>query len=331
MNRSYLKIISILVILLLAACTAAVCLGSAFISPVKAFRVLTGLENDLLTYRILAFVRLPRLCAGILAGMALALAGAVIQNVLGNPLASPNIIGVNAGAGFAVAFFGIFFPGMIALSPFAAFLGAMISVFGVLAIARATEASKSTIILAGVAISSIFSAGTETILTLWPDALTGYQQFRIGGLANLTFPKILPAGAVILVCSAALFLICPMLDVLMLGDETARSLGMKTKQIRFAFLALASALAGAAVSFAGLLGFIGLIIPHAMRRFAGEESKYLLPSSALAGAAFLLICDTAARTLFAPYELSVGILLSVLGGPFFIFLVLNRKGGHRNA
>ncbi|MCF0150386.1 MAG: iron ABC transporter permease [Firmicutes bacterium] len=330
MNRPTLRLFCILLLLLLTACFMGICMGSQYISPACAYRVLSGAQTDLLTWRILQYVRLPRLCAGLLAGMALGLSGAVIQNVLGNPLAAPNIIGVNSGAGFAVALAGVLFPGMVLLTPAAAFLGALISVFAVLKIAKATEASKSTIILAGVALSSIFSAGTETVITLWPDALTHNAQFRIGGLANLPYSKFTVAGLVILLSSLAVFALAPMLDVLMLGDETAKSLGLRTRRIRSAFLVLAAALAGAAVSFSGILGFIGLIIPHAIRHFTGEENSRLLPACALAGASFLVICDTAARTLFSPFELPVGIVLSVLGGPFFIFLVLKKRGGHSN-
>ena len=118
------------------------------------------------------------------------------------------------------------------------------------------------------------------------------------------------------------------LDVLALGDDTASSLGMPVKRMRTVFLVLAAMLAGAAVSFTGLLGFVGLIVPHAVRRIAGSDNRYLLPLCALAGGAFVTLCDVASRVLFAPYELPVGIVMSVIGGPVFLILLLNRKGGH---
>lgn len=117
------------------------------------------------------------------------------------------------------------------------------------------------------------------------------------------------------------------LDVLMLGSETAESLGMRVGKTRIILLAISAALAGAAVSFAGLLGFIGLIAPHIIRRFTGDEARYLLPASALGGAALLLVCDLASRLLFAPYELPVGITLAFIGGPFFIWLLLRQRKG----
>ena len=117
------------------------------------------------------------------------------------------------------------------------------------------------------------------------------------------------------------------MDVLALGDETAQSLGMPVQRTRFLLLMTASLLAGGAVSFSGLLGFVGLIVPHILRRFTGARHKILVPLSALLGSSFVLLCDTLSRTLFAPYEIPVGIVLSLLGGPFFLFLILRKKGG----
>ena len=142
----------------------------------------------------------------------------------------------------------------------------------VLLIAERTGAAKITLVLAGVAVSGILSAGIDAIVTFWPDALNGYSDFRIGSLANLTMPRIAPAFWVVLIALALLFTLTNELDVLMLGQETAHSLGLKTGRMRVLLLALAAALAGAAVSFAGLIGFVGLIVPHIMRRFAGDLS-----------------------------------------------------------
>ena len=137
--------------------------------------------------------------------------------------------------------------------------------------------------------------------------------------------------SLILLALTAVFSACNELDVLTLGEETARGLGMDVKKIRTLLLVLSAMLAGAAVSFAGLLGFVGLIVPHAVRRVAGSESRFLLPLCAMGGAAFVTVCDTAARVIFAPFELPVGILLSVLGGPAFLVLLLKRKGGRVHA
>ena len=165
-------------------------------------------------------------------------------------------------------------------------------------------------------------------MTLVPDALTGYSDFRIGGLANVTMEQVAPAMWVILLCLAGMLLLSNELDVLTLGSDTAQSLGLPVKRIRILALAAAAALAGAAVSFSGLLGFVGLIVPHMVRRLIGSEARNLLLGCALGGAALLTLCDIAARLLFAPYELPVGIVLSFAGGPFFLWLLI-RKRGHQ--
>lgn len=277
--------------------------------------------------RIILLARLPRTCGCLLAGMALAVSGAVIQGVLNNPLAAPNIIGVNSGAGFMVALCGAFIPSSAAAVPLAAFIGAFAGVALVLFISEKTGASRITLVLAGVAVSGMFSAGTDAVVTFVPDALNGYSDFRIGGLSNLSMSRILPSFCIIAAAFLILMSLTNELDVLSLGAETAQSLGLNAKRLRLIFLALAAALAGAAVSFAGLIGFVGLIVPHIMRRAAGEEGRGLLIASALGGAFLLTFCDSVSRVIFAPYELPVGIALSFVGGPFFIWLLLHQRGG----
>ena len=198
-------------------------------------------------------------------------------------------------------------------------------------LAERTGASRITLVLAGIAVSGIFSAGIDAVVTFVPEALNGYSDFRIGGLANLSMTRVAPAFWIILVAMLLVLSLSGELDVLLLGTETARSLGLPAKQLRLTLLALAAALAGAAVSFAGLLGFVGLMVPHIMRRLLGAESLPLLLASALGGASLLTLCDLLARLLFAPYELPVGIVLALAGGPFFIWLLLRQRGGRSHA
>ena len=303
------------------------CLGAEKAGPLEALRALLAGDVRNPAYRILRYIRLPRTCGALLAGAALAVSGAIIQAVLANPLAAPNIIGVNAGAGLLTALCCALFPAAVGLVPLAAFLGAFCSVGLVLFIAERTGASRMTLVLAGVAVSSVFSAGVDAVVTLIPDALTGYSDFRVGGLTNVPMSRLIPAAWVILLCLALAMTLHNELDVLALGADIARSLGLPVKAVRLGMLALAAALAGAAVSFSGLLGFVGLIVPHIMRRLVGGESGRLLPAAALGGAALLTGCDLLARVLFAPYELPVGIVLSFVGGPFFIWLLLRQRGG----
>lgn len=311
----------------LLAAVLSLALGAVYVAPQEVAAALFGADGDGVSARIVLYARLPRTCGCILAGAALAVSGALTQSVLANPLAAPGTIGVNSGAGLAAAICCAAAPGAQALVPVAAFAGALAAALLVLFIAERTGAARITLVLAGVAISNILSAGVDTVVTFVPDALNGYSDFRIGSLENLTMARLAAPAAVTALALAAAFSLTNELDVLMLGTDTARGLGMDAGRMRIALLAVAAALAGAAVSFAGLLGFVGLVTPHILRRFTGDEARYLLPASALGGAALLLVCDTASRTLFAPYELPVGITLAFIGGPFFIRLLLRQRRG----
>ena len=318
------------IIFCLTAAVLSLLLGAVRLNPGQLWQAVLGGPKNTAGY-IFWYARLPRTLACLLSGAALAVSGAVIQAVLSNKLASPGIIGVNAGAGLAVTVccaLGLLSGWIISL---AAFGGAMVSVLLVVFTAEKTGASRTTVILGGVAVNSFLGALSEALTTLVPDAGVLSGDFRVGGFASVVPDRLLSAG--ILIC-CALVLILSLhndLDVLALGEESAQSLGMDVKKSRTLLLILSALLAGASVSFAGLLGFVGLIVPHAIRSFAGSESRYLLPLCAVGGAGFVTACDLAARMLFIPYELPVGILLSALGGPFFLGLLLKRKGGRKLA
>lgn len=308
----------------------AVFFGSAATSVVQAVRAALAGDTADAAFRILAYVRLPRVCAAVLAGSALAVSGAVIQAVLQNPMAGPNVIGVNAGAGLAACLLIALFPEALGLLPWAAFLGALAACLLIYGIARVTGAGRVTITLAGVAVSSILSAGINTVKTVLPDSLYNTNSFLVGGLAGVSYERLDPACWLIAFALPAALLLARQLDVLRLGADAAGSLGMHVGRMRFLLLALASVLAGAAVSFAGLLGFVGLLAPHIARRLVGGSHRRLLPVCAVGGATLVLLCDLAARALFAPYEVPVGILLSFVGGPFFLALLLLGGKGERS-
>ena len=281
--------------------------------------------------RILWYVRLPRVMAGLLCGSALAVSGAVIQGVLANRLASPSIIGVNAGAGLAVtlcAAFGIV--GGWRLSLFA-FIGAFLTVMLVSLGAKKWGASRGTVILMGVALNALLGAVSDTVTTFVPDVSIMSSNFKVGDFSSATYVKLIPAAVVILASLLLLNTLSNALDVLTLGEENAKGLGLNTDFMRVLFLIFAALLAGAAVSVAGLLSFVGLLVPHAVRRIATTQSRHLLPLCALFGAGFVTLCDTLARVIFAPYELPVGIIMAFLGAPFFLFILIKGKGGHSRA
>lgn len=313
-------------VLTAALAVLGLCLGTVPMSPVDALRALAGEGSELET-QIILYARLPRVCGCLLAGAALSVSGAVIQTVLNNPMAAPNIIGVNAGAGFLVALLGALAPSVAGTTPVAAFGGALLGVLLVLFIAQRTGASRLTVILAGMAVSAIFGAGIDAVVTVVPDALIGYSDFRIGSLANVSMAKIVPAFWIIAPALVLVFSLSSQLDILALGSDVSRSLGLKVNALRTAALAISAALAGAAVSFCGLLGFVGLIVPNIMRRLLGEETRPLLSGAAFGGAILLTGCDLLGRVAFSPYELPVGIILALVGGPFFIVLLLRQRKG----
>lgn len=303
-------------------------LGSADISTAELWKAFTEGADTGVAGRIIWYARLPRIAACILAGAALAVSGAVIQGVLMNKLASPGIIGVNAGAGLAVTVccaLGAFSGWVIAG---AAFGGAVFAVMLVAVAAQKIGASRTTVILGGVAVNSCLTAISEAVSILVPDAGMLAADFRVGGFTSVAYTRLIPSGILIVTGLIVLFSLCNELDVISLGEDTAQGLGMQVKRMRTIFLGISALLAGAAVSFAGLLGFVGLIVPHMARKIVSNEGGVLLPFCALCGAGFVLMCDLMARTLFAPYEIPVGILMSVVGGPFFVLLLVKKKGGH---
>lgn len=326
-NRSrYPFLMTAALLFLIVSVLLSFCLGAASLSLSELFQAIQAGPDSSAAGRIFWYVRLPRTLATMLAGAALAVSGTVIQNVLTNKLASPSIIGVNAGAGLAVTICcaaGAISGWTIAGS---AFVGALIAVLLVTFTARKVGASRTTVILAGVAINSFLNAASEAITTLVPEAGVQSADFRVGGFSSVAYIRLIPAGVFILAGLLAVFSLCNELDLMALGEDTAQGLGLSVKKMRTIFLGIAALLAGATVSFSGLLGFVGLIVPHLGRKLAGSECGRLLPFCAVFGAGFVTACDLAARTLFAPYEISVGILMSFIGGPFFIFMLMRRRG-----
>ena len=319
-----LRLGAILALLLIAAALFSMCAGASGASLMQGIAdIITG--NDTAAARIIRYVRLPRVVAAMMSGAALSCAGVIIQGVLGNPLAGPNVIGVNAGAGFMTLLAAaLALPA--GLLPMAAFFGALMATGVIVLISGALGASKVTVVLAGVALSSIISAGTDLLTTIDPEATLGMSAFMIGGFSGVTAEKLRAAACYIAPALIIALVTCGELDIIGMGDDSARSVGLNVRRSRTMQLIFAAILAGAAVSFSGLLGFVGLIVPHAVRRLVGGEHRRLMPLSILAGAAFVTICDTVARTAFAPYELPVGILLSLTGGPFFLMLLIRGEG-----
>lgn len=313
---------AVLGVLLIVAALLSLCLGSSGATLADALR-----NPDSPARRILVHIRLPRVAASMLSGAALACSGAILQGVLMNPLAGPSVIGVNAGAALGTLALGIAAPLAAAYLPLAAFAGALAPALLILALTRAGGTSGRTVVLAGVAVSAVLSAGSDLLITLFPDAVLGLSAFRVGGFAGIGAARVKNAAYYILPALLLALLLARDLDVLSLGDDLAASVGLRVGRARMRLVLLSALLSGAAVSFSGLIGFVGLIAPHMLRSRVGARHRQLLWLCVLGGALMLLCADTISRALFAPYELPVGILLSLAGGPFFLWLLL--RGGNR--
>lgn len=329
-NKLTIIYISALLLLFISAITG-VLFGATEFKLSDLINALFDGNNASTEFRILWYVRFPRVVASIVCGAALAVSGAVIQGVFANKLASPSIIGINSGAGLAVTICcALGTVGGWKLS-FFAFLGAFSAAIPISIGAAKWGDSKGTIILLGVALNSLFSAMSYAVTTFIPEVGIMNNDFKVGDFSSVTYTKIIPATVIIIISLAVLITLSNELDVLTLGDENAKGLGLNTGIMRMIFLIFAALLAGSAVSVSGLLSFVGLLVPHTVRRIASTQSRHLLPLCALFGAGFVTLCDTLSRVVFSPYELPVGIIMSFLGVPFFIFILIKRRGEQYNA
>lgn len=306
------------------------CVGTVSFSPFELIKLIFSSKTST-SSQIIQLVRLPRTIAAVLAGISFAMAGSILQGVLHNPLCSPNIIGVNAGAGLFMIVAAAFFPTAVAFFPIAAFTGALVAVLLVYLFSVKSGGSRLAVVLAGVAVSGLLSALTDTVITLVPDAKIARVDFMIGSFNGISMQQVIFALPYIAVGTITALLLSHDMNVLLLGDSAAAGLGMRVGRIRGILLITAALLAGSGISLAGLVGFVGLIVPHITRLIAGQDNRVNLPLSGLLGGCLCLFCDILARTLFTPYEIPVGILLSLLGTPFFLWLILKRKRRSGNA
>ncbi len=323
-----MKIIIILtsVILLFCVTIYSIFVGSADFTIAEVVDLLLGNTGDELRDQIILNVRVPRNINAILVGMNLGVAGALLQGVLRNYMASPNVIGVNAGAGLAAVIIMAIFPGFSTALPLAAFSGALGATLLIYLLSNLTSKNSTVhIVLAGIAVSNLLSAFTSGIMTVYSDTLGITFSWMQGSLLGRSWPHvhiILPYSIVGL--CLALF-VAPKVNLFGLGDEMASSVGLSIKRYRMIIMVIASVLAGSAVSVAGTIGFVGLIAPHSARMLVGNDHRYLIPLSALFGGILLVVSDTIARTMFSPIEISVGIITAILGAPFFLLLLFRSR------
>lgn len=312
----------------LAVLLATLCVASAGIGavPVPFGEVAASIFGGSGPHEaVLWQIRFPRVVLSVLIGAALGVAGAAMQGVFGNPLAEPGIIGVSSGA--AVGAIGAIVLGVSAFGEWsvivAAFLGGLIATFAVYLLSRSGGRTEVvTLVLTGIAINAVAGAIIGLLTFLADDAeLRSISFWSLGSIGGATWPVV---AAVAPFTAAGLVLIpffARALDVLALGERGARHLGVDTERVRVGVILLAALLTGAAVAAAGIIGFVGLVVPHLIRLAVGPGHRVLLPASALAGAIVLLAADLAARTLAVPAELPIGVLTALIGGPFFLWLL----------
>ncbi|WP_276789335.1 FecCD family ABC transporter permease [Veillonella magna] len=305
----------------LAALVLSMAFGSADITIAKIWHTLWSPTLQDTQDMVIWNIRFPRNIVAALVGANLAVAGAILQAVMKNPLADPQIVGVSSGAGLAGVIILILFPSWEYLVPMVAFVGALVAALMVYALAWRNGIRPTRIILAGVAVAAFLGSGISALLVFYGDRVQGALLWMVGGLSARSWPQVYVLAPYTVVGLILAFLGSRRLTILSLGDETAKGLGLPVEQTRFMMTAVAAFLAASAVSVAGLIGFVGLIIPHIARMIIGTEYRFLLPGSACLGAAVLVVSDTLGRVLFSPVEVPVGIIMAFFGAPFFLWLL----------
>lgn len=318
---------------LLASIVVAVTIGPADIRVDEVWAaVLSHLglgESPLTALRdgIVWELRLPRILTAAAVGAGLAVSGAVMQALTRNPLADPYLLGLSSGASLGAV--SVLLLGAAILLPLAAFLGAMAALVVTLLLASSLGAITPTrTVLAGLAVSSLASAITSLVI-FWAVTGDSYREilgWLLGSLAGARWPAVAIAGIALVVAGIPIMLAGRLLDAFAFGDTSAASLGVNVSATRWGLLAASALLTGAMVSVSGAIGFVGLVLPHAVRLVTGPGHRSLLPLSALVGAIFLMWADTLARTVFDPRELPVGIVTAIVGAPVFALLLARRRG-----
>lgn len=323
------KLLLSLCVLVLALFVASLLVGPADIGVMQSLSALFATEQTPVS-QVMQQIRLPRAILGVMVGLSLGLAGAALQGLLRNPLAEPGVIGVSAASalgavlalqtGFAVAT-------SLAL-PLSALVGAAVAVVLILLLAG-RHGSSITLILAGVAISALSTAMTSLVLNLSPNpfAASEIMFWMMGSLADRSFDHVSLVSPVMVVGWLLLLSTVKSLNALSLGEDVASSLGVRLSLTRWSILIGAAAAVGASTAVAGAIGFIGLVVPHVLRRWVGHQPGALLPASALGGAALLLAADIAVRVVLPGKDLKLGVVMAIIGAPLFLHLIIRTRRG----
>lgn len=335
-SKWFFLLISLLIVTLLAMIISSG-IGAAKISPIKIIRIILSnvpfinIEKNWEDNEELALMewRLPRITLSAIIGSGLALSGVVFQALLRNPLAEPYILGVSSGGSLGAIIAIILGIGSIrgiSTLPLFAFIGSLSTMFFVYSIARVGgRVPTHTLLLAGVIVNAFFSAVIMFLVSITRESDTHkFLLWSMGNLSPVDTELIITAMILIAIGEITLYLYSNAFNLFSLGEESAKQLGVEVENVKKISFILASLITGASVSVCGIIGFVGLIVPHAVRMTIGADHRIVMPASALTGACFLVIADTIARTIIAPAEIPVGVITALAGAPFFIYLLRRR-------
>ncbi|MBP2171208.1 iron complex transport system permease protein [Erwinia toletana] len=329
--RFPLRWLAVMLISLLLLAVLAANLGAMRLSLPMVWRA----PHDSMLWQIWWNIRLPRVLLAMLVGAALALSGAVMQGLFRNPLADPGLLGISSGAALAVAVSVVLplaLPAMLALyvPMLAAFIGSLAITLVIFTLSRLGQTGLSRLLLVGIAINALCGAAVGVFSWISNDQqLRQLSLWGMGSLGQAQWSTVLACASLIIPAALLIQWRASRLNLLQFGEEEAHYLGVDVQRTQRHLMILSALLVAAAVAISGVIGFIGLVVPHLMRICLGADHRWMLPGSLLAGAILLLIADTLARTLVAPAEMPVGLLTSLLGGPWFLWLILRRQAGNR--
>jgi len=328
-DLSALKKISILIFIVVLTLITSLSIGDSFISPLKVISIMIGNGSAFDTLVVQEF-RMPRIIVALFAGVGLAVSGAILQGIIRNPLASPDVIGISAGAGAAVvAFLAIFSDANRSLTvsvewmPVAAFIGAFSTALLVYSLSWAKGVTATRLVMIGVGIASFMQAASTVLMIIGPIHQASKANVWITGSVNsATWQQVQIIIPVIACLFNITLLVTRHLNLQQFGDDVATSLGQNVQKTRLILLLLCTALVGSAVAFAGTIGFVGLMAPHIARRLVGSSFGSLIPASACIGGILVVLADTIGRSLFGSIEVAAGVFTAAIGAPYFIYLLI---------
>ncbi|CAM3745382.1 FecCD family ABC transporter permease [Marinicrinis lubricantis] len=300
-------------------------IGALYIHPLDILKSLFGQDENNYSYIIMNF-RLPRILVAWLAGAGLAVSGAILQGVIRNPLASPDVIGITKGAGLAAVIVILLYPkSPVYVLPIAAFLGAAVVAIALYALAYQKGVKPGTLALVGIALGAMCHAGIQFFMIKFPVEVNAALGWLSGSVWGRGWDHVLVLAPWIILLLPITMLLAMKLDILTLGDEVAKGLGERVERLRRLLLILAVALAGACVAIVGTIGFVGLIAPHIAKQLVGAKHRVVLPLSACVGAICILVADAIGRGLLPPSEIPAGIFTAIIGAPYFFYLLFRKK------